>query len=89
MSLRLAPGAEAVGQTLRALNLRGRSGATVLGIARGAEQILLPDGAQVLRAGDVLALAGTTEAIAGARAELERREAAPAGPDGEALEPLR
>lgn len=67
---RLVAGANAVGKSLRTLNLRGRSGATVLGIARGGTQILLPDGAEVLQAGDVVALAGATEAIAAARTLL-------------------
>lgn len=67
---RLVPGSPAVGRTLRELNLRGHTGATILGIARGEAQILLPDGAETLREGDLLALAGATEAIEAARAAL-------------------
>ncbi len=57
----------AVGRSLAELNLRGRTGATVLAITRGAEGLLVPTAKEVLRADDVLALAGTHEAIDAAR----------------------
>ena len=60
----------AAGQTLRALNLRARTGAAVLAITRGEERILIPRGSDTLRAGDVLALAGTRGSVAAAVAQL-------------------
>jgi CPA2 family monovalent cation:H+ antiporter-2 len=66
----IGAGSRAAGKTLRELNLRGRTGATVLGIARGEEQLILPDGAERLLEGDLLALAGSSEAISAAREEL-------------------
>jgi CPA2 family monovalent cation:H+ antiporter-2 len=60
----------AAGRSLRELNVRARTGAGVLAIARGEERILIPRGAEVIHAGDVLALAGTREAVAAAIALL-------------------
>jgi CPA2 family monovalent cation:H+ antiporter-2 len=61
--VRLRDDSPAVGHPLGALNLRGLTGATILAITRGPEQILVPRGAQVLQRGDILALAGTHESI--------------------------
>jgi CPA2 family monovalent cation:H+ antiporter-2 len=66
----LAAGSAAVGQTLAQLNLRGRTGATVLAITRPDGAVLAPGAQEQLRAGDVLALAGTGEAIAAAKTRL-------------------
>ena len=60
----------AVGQTLAALNLRARTGATVLAINRAEAGVVMPTPAEVLRAGDVLTLAGPNEAIEGSIALL-------------------
>lgn len=60
----------AVGRTLAELNLRGMTGATVLAIRRGSEGVLVPSAQEVLRAGDILALAGTHEAIDAAKGVL-------------------
>ncbi len=65
----------AAGQSLRALNVRAQTGAGVLAITRGEERILIPRGADVIRAGDVLALAGTREAVAAAIALLTAPQA--------------
>jgi CPA2 family monovalent cation:H+ antiporter-2 len=59
-----------VGHPLAALNLRGITGATILAINRAGEQILVPRGSQVLQKGDILALAGTHEAITLAKSIL-------------------
>ncbi|MDP1825705.1 MAG: cation:proton antiporter [Archangium sp.] len=67
---RLEPGSAAVGKTLAQLNLRGLTGATVLAIRRGAGSVVVPSAQELLRADDVLALAGTHEAIDAARAVL-------------------
>jgi len=72
----LSQGSPAVGRTLASLNLRGATGATVLAIARAGEEVLVPTGHEVLRVDDVLALAGTGEAVEAARALLSGRGAA-------------
>jgi CPA2 family monovalent cation:H+ antiporter-2 len=59
-----------LGRTLGELDLRGRTGATVLAITSRGAPVVLPAGAQRLGAGDVLALTGTREAIDGAKAIL-------------------
>jgi CPA2 family monovalent cation:H+ antiporter-2 len=53
----------AVGRSLAELNLRGATGATVLEIHREDQDVLVPGAHDTLRAGDVLALAGTREAL--------------------------
>jgi CPA2 family monovalent cation:H+ antiporter-2 len=70
VSLQLASGAAAIGKSLAELNLRARTGATVLAIARGEGGFATPDPREPLRAGDVLALAGSDDAIAAARAAI-------------------
>src|SRR5207253_8277866 len=69
----LSQGSPAVGRTLASLNLRGTTGATVLAIARAGEEVLVPTGHELLRVDDVLALAGTAEAVEAARALLSGR----------------
>jgi CPA2 family monovalent cation:H+ antiporter-2 len=66
-AVRITETSASVGQTLAGLNLRGRSGATVLAISRNGEAIVVPGADERLQAGDVLALAGTHEAIEVAR----------------------
>jgi CPA2 family monovalent cation:H+ antiporter-2 len=61
----------AVGRTLAQLNLRGLTGATVLAIQRGEDGLLVPTAAEVLKPGDRLALAGSSNAIDAAKALLE------------------
>ena len=58
------PTHRAVGKTLAEIKLRGLTGATVLAIQRGDESILVPAGHERLQAGDVLAIAGTHDAVA-------------------------
>ena len=65
--VRLETESPAVGKSLAELNLRGATGATVLAIQRGGEGLLVPTATDVLRAGDVLALAGTHDAVDAAR----------------------
>jgi CPA2 family monovalent cation:H+ antiporter-2 len=66
-SVRVERDSPAVGKTLAELNLRGRTGATVLAIIRRDEQVAVPGAAERLREEDVLALAGSGEAIRAAR----------------------
>ncbi len=69
-AVRLEAGSPAAGKTLAELNLRGRTGATVLAITRAQGSVVVPTAKEKLRAGDVLALAGSRRAIAAARALL-------------------
>jgi len=70
----LRESSHAVGRTLAELNLRGLTGATILAISRpsaSGEEQLVPTGRDRLRAGDVLALAGSNDAVANARELLD------------------
>ena len=62
---------EATLQSLAELRLRAMTGATVLAIVREGKGVITPTGVDALHAGDVLAVAGTAEAIASARELLE------------------
>jgi CPA2 family monovalent cation:H+ antiporter-2 len=66
-------GAEAAGRSLRALDLRGVTGATVLAIVRDGQRIAVPGPEEVLRPGDVLAVVGSHQAVGGAVHLLTRR----------------
>jgi CPA2 family monovalent cation:H+ antiporter-2 len=61
----------AVGRTLAELDLRGLTGATVLAIQRGKTGLSFPAARETLQAGDVLALAGTEEAVDAAKLLLD------------------
>ena len=76
-------GVGACGKTLAELDLRARTGATILAIQRGARSEALPTGKDRLEAGDVLVLAGTSDAIDRARAALRE------GPLAERADALR
>jgi CPA2 family monovalent cation:H+ antiporter-2 len=67
----------AAGRSLSRLDLRDSTGATVLVIVRENESVILPVGKEVLRPGDVLALAGAPDAVERARALLV------SGPNGQ------
>jgi CPA2 family monovalent cation:H+ antiporter-2 len=60
-----------VGKSLGELELRGRTGATVLAITRGMEGIPAPSAVEVLKPADQLALVGTREAVDAAILLLE------------------
>jgi CPA2 family monovalent cation:H+ antiporter-2 len=57
----------AIGRTLASLNLRGRTGATILAVRREGRDILLPAGGEILEADDVVILAGSIDAIGEAK----------------------
>ena len=84
----LGEGASAIGRSLAELDLRARTGATVLAIARGAggepgaRGVATPSPTEPLQRGDVLALAGSDEAIAAARKLLDGERAGSTGGDG-------
>jgi len=67
VAIRVVPESIAVGRSLGQLNLRGATGATVLAIRRGAQQIPTPLGREVIQAGDLVAVAGAHDALAIAR----------------------
>jgi CPA2 family monovalent cation:H+ antiporter-2 len=73
VAMRITADSASVGQSLGQLNLRGRSGATVLAISRSGESIAVPAAGERLQAGDVLALAGSHEAIEAAKELLAER----------------
>jgi K+:H+ antiporter len=62
----LASDSAAVGRTLAALDLRACTGATVVAISRGKDGVIAASSGEILRAGDVLELAGTSDAVAAA-----------------------
>jgi CPA2 family monovalent cation:H+ antiporter-2 len=68
VAIRVVPQSIAVGRSLAELNLRGATGATVLAIKRGTQQIPTPLGREVIQSDDVVAVAGAHDAIAVARA---------------------
>lgn len=88
VAIRLEPGSAAAGRSLADLDLRGVTGATVLAIWRAEGGVMVPSAREVLREGDVLAVAGTAEAIAAARALTGRPARAPGdAPAARAAEP--
>ena len=76
--VRLASQSSACNRSLSELNLRGLTGATVLAITRDDVSITLPSAREVLRAGDLVALAGTREAVNAAKELLAGPGAGPA-----------
>ena len=67
VSIAIGAASPAVGRTLAELDLRARTGATVLAIARGGAGMATPSPTEPLAAGDTLAMAGSDDAIAQAR----------------------
>lgn len=65
-AIRIGPRSPAVGKSLAALNLRALTGATILAVGRDAGAVIAPSGAEVLRERDVLAVAGSEQAVAAA-----------------------
>lgn len=70
--LRLKEGHHCVGKTTGEINIGSLTGAKILVVARGEGHSFLPTGKDVLRAGDVLTLAGTPAAVEEAREILTR-----------------
>jgi CPA2 family monovalent cation:H+ antiporter-2 len=69
-TIALVDGAPAVGRSLAELDLRARTGASVLAIDRDGGGHANPSPKEPLRAGDILALTGSDESIAAARTVL-------------------
>jgi CPA2 family monovalent cation:H+ antiporter-2 len=72
----IGTGATCIGRSLKELNLRGLTGATVLAIERSPAEVVFPAADEVLRESDILILTGTHEAVASAR-ELLRQSGKP------------
>ena len=70
VSIRLTSSSAAVGRSLEDLQFRSRTGAAVLALVRHAVAVHEPRTDEPLLPGDLLAVAGTQEAIAAARALL-------------------
>ena len=64
---RVTIGPASAGKTLRELDLHARTGASVLAIMRGGHGISPVEPEERLQAGDIVALAGSDDAIAAAR----------------------
>ena len=66
---------EGVGKKLSELDLHTNTGAMVVAIGRGDSEVVVPTGDEILREGDVLELAGSSDAVAAARRVLETAHA--------------
>jgi CPA2 family monovalent cation:H+ antiporter-2 len=71
----IPPGSSAVGRELRALLLRTRTGATVIGIERAGHRLVNPAPSERLQAGDRVLLLGEPEQIQRARSLLAQAAA--------------
>ncbi len=80
MSLRLPEGSGAVGLTIRDLNIRASTGAIVVAIARASGDVVMPAAKEILRAGDTLALVGSSQALNAAQELLDARTGAAGEP---------
>ncbi|HSB53220.1 MAG TPA: cation:proton antiporter [Gemmatimonadales bacterium] len=69
-ALRISEASPAHGRTLGQLNLRGRTGATIVALLRGDHRIAFPEAGEQLQAGDMVALTGSHDAIAAAEVML-------------------
>jgi len=72
--IEVATGSEAAGKTLGELNLRGRTGASVVALSRGDQRDPAPIASTRVEAGDLLALSGSGSAIGLAAALLLARD---------------
>jgi CPA2 family monovalent cation:H+ antiporter-2 len=61
--LKVEGASEAVGRSLGELNLRGRTGATVVALSRDGEQKVFPEAGERLRPGDLIAVTGSETAV--------------------------
>ena len=59
----LEPGSPPVGRSLAALDLRGRTRATIIAVVREGKHHVTPDADFVLQQGDILVLVGDHDAL--------------------------
>jgi CPA2 family monovalent cation:H+ antiporter-2 len=69
-AVRIEPGHPSVGRTLKEIDLRGVTGATVIAIDRQAAGVVYPTADETLRENDVVVLTGSKEAVSAARTLL-------------------
>jgi len=67
---------DGVGKKLSELDLHTNTGAMVVAIGRGDSEVVVPTGDEILREGDVLELAGSSDSVGAARRLLETAHAA-------------
>ena len=77
VAMTVAAGSQADGLTLAELDMRGITGATILAILHQGEQVVNPRGDARLQAGDMIAVAGTHDAVDGVRTMVAPRGALP------------
>ncbi len=77
VAMTVSEGSAAAGRTLRELDMRGATGATVLALLRGEEHHVSPRGDTRLQQGDVIAVAGTHDAVDGVRTMVAPPSAPP------------
>jgi CPA2 family monovalent cation:H+ antiporter-2 len=70
-ALRIMEGSPAAGRTLGELNLRGRTGATIVALLRGDQRIAFPEAGERLERGDLIAITGSHDAIDAAEEALK------------------
>jgi CPA2 family monovalent cation:H+ antiporter-2 len=63
VSVPITPGCPAEGRSLAELDVRGRTGASVIAVKGAKGPVMMPGGDQVLRAGDVVVLVGSNRAV--------------------------
>jgi CPA2 family monovalent cation:H+ antiporter-2 len=63
ISVPITPGCPAEGRSLAELDVRGRTGASVIAVKSAKGPVMMPGGDQVLRAGDVVVLVGSHRAV--------------------------
>jgi CPA2 family monovalent cation:H+ antiporter-2 len=80
----IGPGSKCIGRSLKDLNLRGLTGATVLAIERAPGEIIFPTAEEILRENDTIILTGTREAVSAAQDLLRQPgKATPGFTDGD------
>jgi len=77
-------GGEASGRTIRDLNLRRRTGATIVALDRGADRIVNPPPNVVLQPGDRVTVVGEEDQVNSARDVLRQAPTGATAPSGEA-----
>jgi CPA2 family monovalent cation:H+ antiporter-2 len=76
-TIRLGAGSPAIGRTLKQIDLRGLTGATVIAIDREPADVIYPTGDEVLAASDTLIITGTAQAVQSAQDLLAPAVSAP------------
>jgi monovalent cation:H+ antiporter-2, CPA2 family len=83
-TVRLTSVSAAVGKTLKQINLRGETGATVIAIHRPGIGVVYPTGDELLQTDEILVLTGTRDSVSAARRILHEGEPPPSPPTSEA-----